>query len=193
MLITITGKSGSGKSFISNYLTTLNQNIIHLNIDSVGHEALEHEEIKRKIMQQFNLTLNNNKIDRKALGEIVFNNQDKMQELSNLTWQYMEQKIDEFIKTNKNKIIILDWILIPKTKYFDSSNIKILVKADLEERIKRAIHRDSITTAKFEERERATLEFDEGKFDYVINNEEGENTKVMVKKIYDKSIISGKF
>ncbi len=193
MLITITGKSGSGKSFISNYLTTLNQNIIHLNIDLVGHEALEHEEIKRKIMQQFNLSLNNNKIDRKVLGEIVFNNQDKMQELSNLTWQYMEQKIDEFININKNKIIILDWILIPKTKYFDSSNIKILVKADLEERIKRAIHRDSITTSKFEERERATLEFDEDKFDYVINNEEEEKTKVMVKKIYDKSIISGEF
>lgn len=33
MLITITETSGSGKSFIANYLTTLNKNIVHLNID----------------------------------------------------------------------------------------------------------------------------------------------------------------
>ena len=191
MLITITGASGSGKSFIANYLTTLNKNIVHLNIDLVGHEVIETEEIKRKIVEYFNLELNDNKIDRKALGEIVFNNQDKMQELSNLTWQYMEQKIDEFIKSNQNKIIILDWILIPKTKYFDNSDINILVKADLEERTKRAILRDSITASKFEEREKATLDFDEEKFDYVIENKKQEKTKVMVKKIYDKSIISG--
>lgn len=191
MLITITGASGSGKSFIANYLTTLNKNIVHLNIDLVGHEVIETEEIKREIVKQFNLELDNNKIDRKVLGEIVFNNQYKMQELSNLTWQYMEQKIDEFIKTNQNKIIILDWILIPKTKYFDSSDINILVKADLEERIKRAMLRDNITVAKFEEREKATLNFDEDKFDYVIENESQAKTKVMVKKIYDKSIISG--
>lgn len=191
MLITITGPSGSGKSFIANYLTTLNKNIVHLNIDLVGHEVIETEEIKRKIVEHFHLDTKNNQIDRKRLGEIVFNNQEKMQELSNLTWQYMEQKIDEYIKDNQNKIIILDWILIPKTKYFDSSDINILVKADLEERIKRAILRDSITPAKFEEREKATLNFDEDKFDYVIENESQAKTKVMVKKIYDKSIISG--
>lgn len=191
MLITITGPSGSGKSFIANYLTTLNKNIVHLNIDLVGHEVIETEEIKRKIVEHFHLDTQNNQIDRKRLGEIVFNNQDKMQELSNLTWEYMEQKIDEYIKDNQNKIIILDWILIPKTKYFDSSDINILVKADLEERIKMAILRDSITPAKFEEREKATLNFDEDKFDYVIENESQAKTKVMVKKIYDKSIISG--
>lgn len=190
MLITITGASGSGKSSIANYLTTLNKNIVHLNIDLVGHEVIETEEIKRKIVKQFNLTLNNKKIDRKVLGEIVFNNQDKMQELSNLTWQYMEQKIDEFIDANKNKIIILDWILIPKTKYFNASDINILVKADFLDRVKRAVIRDGITPAKFEEREKATLNFDDNIFDYIIENKIEEETKVMVKKIYDKSIIS---
>lgn len=190
MLITITGSSGTGKSFIANYLTTINKKIVHLNIDLVGHEVIETEEIKRKIVKQFNIELNNNQIDRKALGEIVFNNQAKMQELSNLTWQYMEQKIDEFINDNQNKIIILDWILIPKTKYFNNSDINILVKAALDNRTKRVMIRDNITKAKFEEREKATLKYDESKFDFVIDNENQEKTKVMVKKIYDKSIIS---
>lgn len=190
MLITITGSSGTGKSFIANYLTTINKNIVHLNIDLVGHEVIENEEIKRKIVKQFNIELNDNQIDRKALGEIVFNNHAKMQELSNLTWQSMEQKIDEFINDNQNKIIILDWILIPKTKYFNNSDINILVKAALDNRTKRVMIRDNITKAKFEEREKATLKYDESKFDFVIDNENQEKTKVMVKKIYDKSIIS---
>lgn len=191
MLITLTGPSGSGKSFIANYLTTINKNIVHLNIDLVGHQAIETEEIKRKIVEHFHLDTQTNKIDRKRLGEIVFNNQEKMQELSNLTWQYMEQKIDEYIKDNQNKIIILDWILIPKTKYFNISDMNILVKATKEARTKRAMLRDNITAAKFEEREKANLNFDESKFDYVIDNDSQEKTKVMVKKIYDKSIISG--
>ncbi len=102
----------------------------------------------------------------------------------------MEQKIDDYLILNSNKIIILDWILIPKTKYFNDSDINILVKADFKDRINRAIIRDNITSDKFEKREKATLNFDENKFDYVIENKVKEETKVMVKKIYDKSIIS---
>ena len=48
MIITITGSSGSGKSFIATELTTFNENMLHLNIDSIGHQALHDEEIKKE-------------------------------------------------------------------------------------------------------------------------------------------------
>ena len=108
MLITITGASGSGKSSISEYLCSLDKNIVHLNIDTVGHEVLDMPEIKKIISEKFNLKIENDKINRKELGDLIFNNHQNMKQLSDITWSSMEGLIDNFIAENKNKIIILD-------------------------------------------------------------------------------------
>ena len=80
MLITITGASGSGKSSISKFLCSLDNNIVHLNIDEVGHEVLDMPEIKKIVSNIFNLKIENNKINRKELGDLVFNNHQKMKQ-----------------------------------------------------------------------------------------------------------------
>ena len=190
MLITITGASGSGKSSISEYLCSLDKNIVHLNIDTVGHKVLDMPEIKKIISEKFNLKIENDKINRKELGDLIFNNHQNMKQLSDITWASMESLIDNFISENKNKIIILDWILIPKTKYFNISDISILIKSDFNTRMKRATRRDEIDKNAFREREKATLDFTRNDFDYIIENYDIEQTRKEVKKIYDESIIS---
>ncbi len=190
MLITITGASGSGKSSISEFLCSLDKNIVHLNIDTVGHKVLEMPEIRKVISERFNLNIKEDKINRKELGDLVFNNHQNMKQLSDITWDVMENIIDNFIEENKNKIIILDWILIPKTKYFNISNTNILVQSDFNTRMKRATQRDAINESAFKEREQATLDFTRNDFDYIIENYDIKQTRKEVKKIYDESIIS---
>ena len=151
MLITITGASGSGKSSISEYFCSLDKNIVHLNIDTVGHEVLDMPEIKKIISEKFNLKIENDKINRKELGDLIFNNHQNMKQLSDITWKAMESLIDNFISENRNKIVILDWILIPKTKYFNISDISILIKSDFNTRMKRATRRDEIDENAFKE------------------------------------------
>ena len=191
MLITITGASGSGKSSISEYFCSLDKNIVHLNIDTVGHEVLDMPEIKKIISEKFNLKIENDKINRKELGDLIFNNHQNMKQLSDITWKAMESLIDNFISENRNKIVILDWILIPKTKYFNISDISILIKSDFNTRMKRATRRDEIDENAFKEREKATLDFTRNDFDYIIENYDIEQTRKEVKKIYDENIISG--
>lgn len=190
MLITITGASGSGKSSISEFLCSLDKNIVHLNIDTVGHEILDMPEIKKVVSEKFNLNIKEDKINRKELGDLVFNNHQNMKQLSDITWDAMENIIDDFIEKNKDKIIILDWILMPKTKYFNVSNINILVQANFNSRMKRAITRDGIDESAFKKREQATVDFTRNNFDYIIENNDIKQTKKEVKKIYDKNIIS---
>lgn len=190
MLITITGASGSGKSSISEFLCSLDKNIIHLNIDTVGHKVLEMPEIRKVVSEKFNLNIKEDKINRKELGDLVFNNHQNMKQLSDITWDNMENIIDNFIKENKDKIIILDWILMPKTKYFNVSNINILVQSDFNTRMQRATRRDEIDESAFREREQATLDFTRNDFDYIIENYDIKQTRKEVKKIYDESIIS---
>lgn len=69
-----------------------------------------------------------------------------MKKLTDVTWFYTGQYIDDFIEKDKEHIIILDWLLLPKTKYFEQSDLKILIYAPLEVRMMRAIERDNITS-----------------------------------------------
>lgn len=191
MIITVTGASGSGKSFITNYLCSLNEKIVYLSIDEIGHEVLLIPEVIDELVNTFRISLTDGKVDRKELGNIVFNNRDKMDKLTDMTWRYMEKMIDNFIKNNKDKIILLDWILITKTKYFEMASLNILVKADFNVRAQRAMKRDNISLDKFKEREKASISYDESAFNYIVNNNEIEETRKLVKSIYDKSIVSG--
>ena len=104
-----------------------------------------------------------------------------MQKLTDITWECMQKEIDEFLKDNKDKIVILDWLLLTKSKYFDMCDIKILLDVPYEIRKMRAIKRDNITSEAFDLRESASIEFDKEKFDYVLEANEKENIRKLVK------------
>lgn len=194
MLIVITGASGSGKSSIASYLASLNSQIIQLDIDKIGHLVINRKDVIKELISNFNLLpLKDGTICRKELANIVFNDQLKMDKLTEITWKYMEEEIDKIILKNKNKIIIMDWLLTIKTKYFANSDLKILVKSDFDNRLKRAMERDNISKEKFLEREKAGVEFNEDEFNYVIENNDIEISKEKVMMLYDKSIIPRKF
>jgi len=182
MIIGICGKSGSGKSTLANELTKKYNNAIHLDIDKIGHHVLTIESVKQKLTYTFgNNILKDNKINRKELSKIVFNSKKEMNKLTQITWEYMQIEIDKILTDNKNKIIILDWLLLPKTKYFNMCNIKILLDIPYEIRLERAIKRDNIKKESFELRESSSIEYNNECFDYVLK--ENEKIRKLVKLI----------
>ena len=190
MIISIVGLSGSGKSFIANILQNYNPRIIHLDIDKVGHNIYSNPKVIEEMIQEFGTEImRDGQINRKILGQIVFSSPQKMQRLEDITWYHMEQEIDEFIADNQDKIILLDWLLLPKTKYFTNSDLRILITASYETRLNRAMKRDQITAKEFALRNQAAPIIDESQFEYIIHNEELTKTQEEVRKIYDKSII----
>lgn len=194
MVICLVGLSASGKSYISNLLCEYNSKIVKLDIDKIGHQATDDEEIKKELVECFGTSIiNDGKIVRPNLSAIVFNSEEAMSKLTDITWGYMERVIDEFIAKNPNKIIILDWLLLPKTKYFKESDLRILVTAPLDVRMNRAIQRDGITEEKFLSREANAPQLNVEDFEYIINNVDLDKTKKEVGKIYDKSIVHRKF
>ncbi len=78
---------------------------------------------------------------------------------------------------------------MPKTKYFDIADRRILVDAPLEVRKKRAISRDSISEEKFLEREKASLNLEKYSFDDILINTTKEELQKEVYRIYEESII----
>ena len=172
MIIGICGKSGSGKSTIAKQITSRYKNAVHLDIDKIAHKSHKDEEVKQKIIGTFTEpVLTNNEINRKKLGRIVFASKEKMKLLEEITWEFMEKEIDDFINENKDKIIILDYILLPLTKYFDKCNIKILLDIPYHIRKQRVLSRDDITEEQFDLRDSAAIQYEISDFDIVLENE----------------------
>lgn len=185
MVIGICGKSGCGKSTLAQQIIELiNNKAVQLDIDEVGHNVLLLPEVKKELINAFGESIvKENTVNRKKLGEIVFNSRKEMNKLTDITWKYMQIEIDNFMKNNNNKIIILDWILLPITKYFDMCDIKILLDVPYEIRKERAMKRDNIREEDFDLREKASIDFDNSAFDYVIKDNDKETIERLVKSL----------
>ena len=101
MLIGICGKSGSGKSTISNIIKDYFDNTVIIDIDKIGHESYNNSQVIKNMIDKFGIgIIRDNKVDRNRLSEIVFNSKEEMKKLEEVTWSYMEKRIDEIINNN---------------------------------------------------------------------------------------------
>lgn len=171
MHILVTGKSGSGKSFFAHRLAQ-QLNYQYIDIDKIGHIIYNDEKMCKKLCDIFGKSIMDidGKINRKSIGKIIFNNptSNLTIKFNNITQEFIENQIDKILEDNA----VLDWVLLPKTKYWNNSNIKILVKAhDNEMRINRISARDNISKSYIKIRDNAIDDYNEDEFNYIIVND----------------------
>lgn len=186
-LIGITGITGSGKSTIGKLLSD-KLNCKYIDIDKIGHEATSDSSISEKILKEFGYDIldKNKNIDRRKLGNIVFSNKDKMEILTNLTWNYMQDKLDNILSENED-YYILDWALLPTVKYWNTCDFKILITSNDIKRKNKTLKRDNISEEYFEKREHNTLNYFKFKFDYIFNNDYSEESlNLIINELYKK-------
>ena len=168
MYIGICGKQGSGKSSLSKYILDRYPNYLYIDIDKIGHEVNDYPEVQEELVKAFGDILTDNKVDRKKLGRVVFNNKSNMDLLEEITWKYMEKRIDEIIGNREN--VIFDWLLLPKTKYFKQCNLKVLWDIDRDIRLERITKRDNITEEYFNIRENSSYQYTNEDFDIILKD-----------------------
>ncbi len=191
MLIGLMGKSGSGKTTISKIFKELNNSIQILEVDKIGHESHKDEEVKNKLLKYFGKYIfdESNNVIRKNLSDIVFNDKEMMQKLCDITYGFMQREIDRRI--NENDITILDYALLPKTKYYGMCDITILVKAKYDKRCDRVVKRDSISKQKYDEINNNSLDYSDLHFDYIIeNNFDTKYLRKIIGDIYEECVVS---
>lgn len=145
MIIGITGSIACGKSTVSNYLKS--KGYIVIDADKIGHEALDDDYVKEKLILAFgNEILDDNKINRQKLGELVFGNSSNLNVLNSIIHPEIRKKILEKIdKNNDKELIFIDVALLFEAKFDDLVDKIIVVYVDKNTQLTRLMKRNFIS------------------------------------------------
>ncbi len=145
MIIGITGNSSVGKSFL---IEKLEMNYFLIDADKIGHTVLKLPKCKDEVLSFFGEEiLDNNEINRKRLGEIVFNDKEKLEVLTEITHRYILKQIDNILAENIDlyELIIIDAALLIESGLYKKCDKTILVVATYDEKIRRIVERDNVS------------------------------------------------
>ena len=172
MIIGITGSIACGKSTVSNYLKS--KGYIVIDADKIGHEALDDDYVKEKLVLAFgNEILEDNKINRQKLGELVFGNSSNLNVLNSIIHPEIRKKILEKIdKNNDKELIFIDVALLFEAKFDDLVDKIIVVYVDKNTQLTRLMKRNSISKKEALSRRVSQMSpIEKAKLgDYTVNN-----------------------
>lgn len=169
-VIGLTGGIASGKSTVSYYLMTHGYEVI--DADEISRHALEPDtKAFKQVIEHFPV-LENEKINRQKLADIIFNNPDEKNYLEGILHPYIRSVIVQKIKQSKNNLVFIDVPLLFETGWDDLCDHTIVVSCDKETQIQRVLSRDHCTRAQALDRIRnqMSLEDKEKRADYIIRN-----------------------
>lgn len=149
-IIGITGSIATGKSTATEYIRELGYVVI--DADKVSHFLMKKGNVNyHAILKEFgNEVLNEDlEIDRKKLGQIVFNDDNKLKLLNNITHKNIFEEIKDNIKKYNDSAIFIDIPLLIELKNENKLDISFdeiwLVYVDQKKQINRLSKRNNIS------------------------------------------------
>ncbi len=190
-IIGITGNSGSGKTTLSEIFR--NNSIKVIDCDKVSRELNSpNTEYMKKIVLTFGKEIlkENGNLDRKKLSDIIYNDEEALNKLNQLTFKYVVDEILARIKifeTIGERLVGIDAPLLYEAGLDEYCDYIIGVVADENVKIRRICKRDGISAEVAKQRLKIQKEdsFFRERADLILENN-SDNTIVLrnaVKKI----------
>ena len=148
-IISVTGTIGAGKSYITEKFVELgkskNIEVHDIDLDKISHDILstlqepKYIELRKNIIDTFGEDVGNleGTINRKVLGEIVFNDSAKLQILDELMQGPIEERMRREMYGKKGLILINAALLLEKNLLHYSNNRILIVTVDKEKQSER--------------------------------------------------------
>ena len=175
LVVGLTGNIGCGKSSLSDIFR--DEGIKIIDADIIARQIYEDEKLLRKVYETFGNDIKNEdgSLNRKALGRIVFSDDEKLIQLNKLTHPVIRQKVSDEIeeyKSQNEEIVILDAALLVESDYLNFIDKLLVVTCKENIQIERIIARDNCSIEEALDRIRSQMS-QENKVkyaDYVIDN-----------------------
>ena len=171
LVIGLTGNIGCGKSSLSQIFAQ--QNIKIIDADIIAREIYNDEKLLSEIYKVFGSNIKNNdgSLNRKALGRIVFNDDEKLIQLNKMTHPLIRQrvsdKIDEYKNQNK-EMVILDAALLVESDYLNFIDKLLVVICNEDIQIERIKQRDNCSKEEALSRIKSQMSQEEA-LEYLLN------------------------
>ena len=185
-IVGLTGGIGSGKSSVLNQFKNLGINTY--SADNAAKKLINSDkDLIKSIKNLFGDNIyENNILDSVKLSKIVFKDPYKLKSLNSIIHPAVAKDFESFIKTINGDYIVKEVAIIFETNTEHNYNKIILVRAPLEERIKRVILRDNLSRE--DVIKRVNNQIDDSTIidncDYVIENINLKDLKEKVLKIH---------
>ena len=175
LVLGLTGNIGCGKSSLSNIL--IQNNIEVIDADIISRNIFEDKELLNLVFENFGENIKNldGSLNRKALGNIVFNDDQKLVLLNGLTHPKIKEKILNKINEIRNigkSLVVIDAALLIEGGYLDILDKLIVITCKESIQISRVQLRDNLTKEQAISRMNSQMSQDEKiKYaDYIIDN-----------------------
>lgn len=190
MIVGLTGQSGAGKTCVSAMFAEHGFYVI--NADEVSREVTRKgtpclDEIAQHFGQH--ILLPDGNMDRKAVGNIVFSDRQKLKELEGIIFPYIIKNIMEKADSHPDRDILLDAPTLFEAGLENICTCTVAVTADREQRLRRIIERDGITAESALKRidSQRDERFFRERCDHVIDNSTTkEELEMKTKAVIDK-------
>jgi len=153
-IIGITGGTGAGKTSALRALKTFGALV--LDCDEIYHELLAgNADLKSDLAARFGGVLSDGGIDRKRLGEIVFNDPAALLDLNAITHRYVDAELEMRLNDWRGQggtIAAIDAIALIESGLREKCDVVVGVTAPVETRISRIMRRDGISRERAEMR-----------------------------------------
>ncbi|MDT4761904.1 dephospho-CoA kinase [Sphaerochaeta sp. PS] len=155
MVIGLTGKAAAGKNVVADAFSTLGCEVV--DVDLLGHSVLEQNQ--DLLQKSFGKDIvREGRVDRRALGSLVFSDPEKLHLLEAITHPAMVEackRLIEEAKSAQKPALVINAALLYRMGLYTLCDHVVFVKAPCLVRFLRSRKREHITLAKFLSRERA--------------------------------------
>jgi len=170
--IGLTGGIATGKTTVSKYLQTLGIKVI--DADLIAREVLDlYPEILQYLKERYgDRVIKDGKLDRKALGKIVFQNKEDRRSYLQVIMPRIRQEIEKRLEESVDEITVLDAPLLFEEGFHKDVDLTITVYADESVQLQRLRERDGYTEEEARNRISAQMDLKEKRnlSTYVLNN-----------------------
>ncbi|NBK22909.1 MAG: dephospho-CoA kinase [Spirochaetia bacterium] len=155
MVIGLTGKAAAGKNVVSDAFAEFG--FVVIDVDQLGRPVLEQNQTL--LGETFGSeVLRDGKVDRKALGALVFSDPDKLRALEAITHPAMVEECKRLIakaEQEGKEALLINAALLYRMHLHTLCDHVVVVKAPLLVRFSRSRKRENISFKKFMAREKA--------------------------------------
>lgn len=190
----LTGGYATGKSFVAAEFERLGCRVIYA--DKLGHEVLlpsGEAYIPVQVLFGSKVLSANGDIDRKVLGEIVFQNPELLQRLTSIihpaVYRLEQQLIEQYAAADPRAIIFTEAAILIETERYKTFDRLVVTYCSEETQIARGMKRDHLTRQEIVDRLARQMPAAEKQRygDYLVNTDrQKDETAAQVRVIFEE-------